>query len=125
MQNPAQFISCDVCGAEDPRFVLDSSRLDGPLVECKRCGLRYVGQRRSGLAFGSESAELTTAKVRAANTGFRSLPVEEEQRLARMNAQWRLDLIRRLKPRGKLLEAGCARGDFLEAAGRYFEVYGV
>jgi 2-polyprenyl-3-methyl-5-hydroxy-6-metoxy-1,4-benzoquinol methylase len=119
------YIPCDLCGAEDPRFILESSRLDGPLVECPECGFRYVGKRRSGLTFGKESAEATTAKVRAANANFRYMRLEEEHRLARLNAKWRLELIRNIKPSGKLLEVGCARGDFLRAARESFDACGV
>jgi 2-polyprenyl-3-methyl-5-hydroxy-6-metoxy-1,4-benzoquinol methylase len=119
------FCRCDLCGAEDPRVVLESRRLDGPLVKCERCGLNYVGRRRSGLAFGSQAAEAATAKIRAANSGFRHLRLEEEHRLALLNAKWRLELIRRVKPSGKLLEAGCARGDFLQVARTHFDSYGV
>ena len=125
MKEPAQFLPCDLCGAENPRFVLESSRLDGPLVRCGRCGLQYVGRRTSGLAFGKQAAETATAKIRVANTGFRNLRLEEEHRLASLNAKWRLELIRRVKPSGKLLEAGCARGDFLQVARVHFDSYGI
>ncbi len=116
---------CDVCGAENPRFVLESRGLDGPLVRCIQCGFRYVGTRRSALTFGQASAEETAAKVRAANVQFRHLRLEEEHRLALLNAKWRLDLIRKIKPSGKLLEVGCARGDFLRVARESFDVSGV
>lgn len=56
---------------------------------------------------------------------FRCLRLEEEQRLALLNAGWRLELIRKIRPAGKLLEIGCARGDFLRVARESFEVYGV
>jgi 2-polyprenyl-3-methyl-5-hydroxy-6-metoxy-1,4-benzoquinol methylase len=118
-------IPCDLCGAANPRFVLNSGGLDGPLVECVNCGLRYVGTRRSALTFGSEASEETAAKVRAANQNLRYLRLEEEQRLALLNARWRVDLIRQVKPSGKLLEIGCARGDFLQIARESFDVYGV
>jgi 2-polyprenyl-3-methyl-5-hydroxy-6-metoxy-1,4-benzoquinol methylase len=121
----ADYISCDVCGAGNPRFVLNSSSLDGPLVECLTCGFRYVGTRRSALTFGQQAVHETVANVRAANKDFRYLRLEEERRLAVLNARWRLDLIRQLKPSGKLLEVGCARGDFLSVAGEYFDVSGV
>src|SRR5207247_3917666 len=125
MENSKPYVSCDVCGAEKPRFVLESNGLDGPLVECTRCGFRYVGKRRSDLTFGREQAESTTVRVRNANRCFRSLPLDEERRLARLNAKWRLALIRKGTPSGKLLEAGCARGDFLSIAREWFDAYGV
>ena len=120
-----RYIPCDLCGADEPRLILISPGLDGPLVECGQCGLRYVGKRRSALTFGRDSAEATTANVRAANTQFRYLRLEEEHRLAVLNAKWRLNLIRNVKASGKLLEAGCARGDFLKVASEHFRVWGV
>ncbi len=122
---PARYIPCDLCGQTDPRFVLDCRTLDGPLVQCVSCGLHYVGLRRSVLHFGKEGAGETTARVKLANTRFRHLRLEEERRLALLNAKWRLELIRDFKPSGKLLEIGCARGDFLEVAGEWFETSGV
>jgi 2-polyprenyl-3-methyl-5-hydroxy-6-metoxy-1,4-benzoquinol methylase len=105
--------------------VSEPSRLDGPLVECRKCGFRYVGQRKAGLTFGNEPPEITTARVRAANTQFRYLRLEEEHRLAVLNARWRLELIRTVTPSGRLLEVGCARGDFLRVARDYFDACGV
>ena len=118
-------IPCDLCGADNPRFTLKSSQLDGPLVECRQCGLRYVGTRESRLAFGGDGAAEVLQRVRSANAGLRNLVFEEEQRLAVLNARWRLDLIRQLRSSGRLLEVGCARGDFLRAAAGSFEVFGV
>jgi 2-polyprenyl-3-methyl-5-hydroxy-6-metoxy-1,4-benzoquinol methylase len=119
------YIPCDLCGSENPRFLLESRGLDGPLVECARCGFRYVGTRRSALTFGNERPEETEKKIRAANTQFKHLRLEEEHRLALMNAHWRLELIRQLRPSGKLLEIGCARGDFLSVACEVFDACGV
>ncbi len=119
------YLPCDICGAEDPRFLLESPGLDGPLVACVTCGFRYVGARRSSLTFGGHAARETAKNVRAANASFRYLRQEEEHRLAVLNARWRLDLIRRVRSSGKLLEVGCARGDFLRVAREAFDVYGV
>src|SRR6185503_17935140 len=112
-------------GTPNPRFILNSRGLDGPLVECVSCGFRYVGTRSSTLVFGKHTAEETAAKVRAANQNFRYLRLEEEHRLALLNARWRLDLIRKIRPSGKLLEVGCARGDFLSVAREWFDASGV
>ena len=119
------YIPCDLCGTANPRFILNSRGLDGPLVQCVNCRFRYVGTRSSALVFGKHTSEETAANVRAANQNFRYLRLEEEHRLALLNARWRLDLIRRLKPSGRLLEIGCARGDFLQVAREWFDVCGV
>ena len=118
-------IACDLCGSSNPAFVLESARLDGPLVRCRSCGFYYVGERRSNLAFGSDSAVATTERIREANRDFKNLDLSEERRLARLNAKARLDLIRQYLPEGKLIEVGCARGDFLSAAKGHFSVVGV
>src|SRR5262245_42511109 len=117
---------CDLCGSENLAPVLESPRLDGPLVRCRRCGFYYVGARRSNLAFGSDAAAATTTeRIRDANRDLRNLSLDEEHRLAEMNAKSRLDLIRQYCTSGKLLEVGCARGDFLRVAREYFAVLGV
>jgi len=77
------------------------------------------------MTFGTLPPEETTAKVREANQRFRYLRLEEEHRLALLNAKWRLGLIRNRRPDGKLLEVGCARGDFLHVAREFFDVRGV
>src|SRR5688572_19790453 len=118
-------IPCDLCGSRDPVLVLESPRLDGPLVRCINCGLYYVGERRSNLAFGSDSAADTTQRIRDANRDLQGIDLDEERRLAGLNARTRLDLIRSYRPSGRLLEVGCARGDFLFLARNYFSAAGV
>jgi len=119
------YAPCDLCGNANPQFVLQSPGLDGPLVQCRKCGFRYVGKRKSALVFGQAGPEQTAENVRAANRQFRNLRLEEEHRLAMLNSKWRLELIRKFKRTGKLLEIGCARGDFLSAARDTFEASGV
>ena len=118
-------LACDLCGRNDSRLVLRSHRLDGPLVQCRNCGLQYIGERQSELTFGPGGEQETAKRVRAANADFRHLRLEEERRLALLNGSWRLGLIRELRSSGKLLEVGCARGDFLSVARDSFDVYGV
>jgi len=118
-------IPCDLCGSDKAQLVLESTNLDGPLVECEFCGLHYVGSRRSALTFGVDAPEDVVDRVRQANVGFQNLRLEEERRLALLNARWRLDLIRQYKASGRLLEVGCARGDFLSVARQTFDVFGV
>lgn len=122
-------IPCGLCGNTHPNVVLEPARLDGPLVECRSCGFRYVGRRRSQLTFGSgpgsEKPGDVVERVRRANSDFRHIPLAEEQRLAALNARWRVDLIRPFCGSGRLLEVGCARGDFLRVAREHFAVFGV
>src|SRR2546430_14286136 len=98
MENSKPYVACDVCGAEKPRFVLESKGLDGPLVECTDCGFRYVGNRKSDLTFGRESAETTTARGRDANCCFCSLPMDEQCRLGRFHAKRRPGPSREFQP---------------------------
>jgi len=118
-------IACDLCGANNPVNVLESPGLDGPLVRCSQCSLYYVASRRSQLTFGSGSAADVADRVRRANQGFQNLGLEEEHRLSLLNARWRLDLIRKYCGSGRLLEVGCARGDFLQVAKNFYDVQGV
>jgi len=119
--------SCDLCGSDNPDTILESPQLDGPLVQCRTCGLIYVGWRRSQLTFGSGGGDASDVaeRVQAANSGIRNLRLEEEHRLGILNARWRLDLIRQFRSSGRLLEVGCARGDFLSVAREVFDVAGV
>jgi len=94
-------------------------------VRCRQCGLYYVGERRSALAYGSDNSAEVVERVRDANRGLRNLPLDEEHRLAQLNAKSRLQIIRQYRPSGKLLEVGCARGDFLRVAREYFTAFGV
>jgi 2-polyprenyl-3-methyl-5-hydroxy-6-metoxy-1,4-benzoquinol methylase len=119
-------IVCDLCGSDQSQPVLHSHNLDGPLLRCTACGLYYVTSRHSQLTFGgSASPDEVTARLHEANRGFQHLRLEEEHRLALLNARWRLDIIRQFCPSGRLLEVGCARGDFLKVAREKFEVCGV
>ena len=118
-------IPCDLCGAGNPTPVLESPRLDGPLVRCRKCGFYYTGHRRSALTFGEAPADVVVQRVREANQNLRSIALDEEHRLAELTARARVSLIRRFQSSGRLMEVGCARGDFLRVAREHFTVKGV
>lgn len=117
--------SCDLCGSAERSSLPGSDRIDGPLFECSQCGLRYVGGWTRGPAWAAPSEAETVRIVRETIERFPNLERSEEERLNVLNARWRLNLIRRYRGSGRLLEVGCGRGDFLKAAREWFEVSGV
>ena len=122
---PQDALPCDLCGSTDLRSLLRAPRLAGPLVECRRCGFRFVARSSSTLAFGGGASAATVERIREANASFEPLPRDEERRLNELNAAWRLEHVTRFRSSGRLLEVGCARGDFLRVARSSFEVCGV
>ncbi len=118
---------CDLCGADDPGPVLESPRLDGPLVRCRRCGLLYVGRRRSDFTF-VERDDVRNAALhdRVAALGIVRQDVEEAEAPLRVQAdRARLALLREHTAGGTLLDVGCSTGSFLQVAATAFTVTGV
>jgi 2-polyprenyl-3-methyl-5-hydroxy-6-metoxy-1,4-benzoquinol methylase len=111
---------CDLCHARDPAHVLDSPRLDGPLVRCRNCGLVYVGARRSDFTFAAGADENRSHALadRVAQLNLVDHAVEDAERPLRIKAdQERLERLRRHAPSGtRLLDVGAATGTFLTAA---------
>ncbi|MGI8903793.1 MAG: class I SAM-dependent methyltransferase [Solirubrobacteraceae bacterium] len=118
---------CDLCGAADPRPLLDSPRLDGPLVRCRRCRLVYVGRRRADFTFAATDAGRSRALAgRVAELGLVRQGIEEAERPLRIEAdRERLARLRGHAARGRLLDVGCATGTFLQVAGEAFDAAGV
>jgi SAM-dependent methyltransferase len=124
---PVSYALCEVCGAADPRLILRSQRLDGPLVRCRACGLVYVGERQHDFTFDVASPDRTNALgVRVTELGIVDAAVEERERELRLQAdRERLERLRRHVPAGRLLDVGSALGTFLEVAEGSFEAEGV
>jgi SAM-dependent methyltransferase len=116
---------CDLCGSRAALPVLTAPGLDGPLVRCGSCGLCYIPSPGVPPPFAAPKAEARDRLVRDTIRRYPNLARAEEERLNLLNARWRLDLIRRHRDGGRLLEVGCGRGDFLKAASESFEVWGV
>ena len=99
-------VACPLCGADDdrPRF----EKAGWSIVECRRCGLVYVNPRPdrpdriyTGAYFEDERYYASyQASRHAYRIGFRT----------------KLRTLRRLGLAGRLLDVGCAFGDFMDEA---------
>lgn len=118
---------CDLCGGTQAVDVLESTRLEGPLVKCLACGLYYVDrgdkQVRTSAATQERASELVD---RALELDIVRPEVEEAEGPWRTQASGdRLARVLRHVQAGRLLDVGCATGSFLTAAGRSFDAEGV
>ena len=121
-------VSCEIDGSNDASFILQSPMSDGPLVRCRKCGLFYISPRINDYAFRDFVHEDRDTRnetlVAAAEIAFPDASVEVND-VRRRTFQQRLQRILVWRRSGSLLDVGCERGFFLEAARRHFEVYGV
>lgn len=108
-------------------MLLESPRLDGPLVRCRRCGLVYVGAREADFAFSEFDPVRSSALARrVTELGIVRPEVEEAEQAWRFEAeQRRLHRVRSYVVRGSLLDVGCSVGTFLTVAGQAFTATGV
>jgi SAM-dependent methyltransferase len=121
------YAPCDLCSGHEARLLLESQRLDGPLVQCKRCDLVYVGRRQDDFTFSDVDRGRSAAlAARVAELGIVSPDVEEAERPWRIQAdRERLARLRQHIPGGTLLDVGCATGTFVEVASAAFDAWGV
>lgn len=112
------FAPCDLCGAADPALLLESPRLDGPLVRCPQCGLVYVGRRGRDFTFADADRDTSDDLSRRVDAlGLVDREVEDaEEPWRRRTAQHRVARLRRHVAAGALLDVGCAGWDVLRAA---------
>ena len=112
-------MTCDLCGSSDPIHLLDSPRLDGPLVRCRRCGLVYVGQRGGDFTFadGADADRSMALADRVAALGIVDHAVEDAEFPHRQDAdRERVRRLRQYASGGTLLDVGAATGALLEVA---------
>jgi 2-polyprenyl-3-methyl-5-hydroxy-6-metoxy-1,4-benzoquinol methylase len=119
--------ACDLCGTEDPELLLQSGKLDGPLVRCRSCMLVYVGRRESDFTFRGSDVERSRAlATRVAELEIVQPAVDEAEHAWRVETEReRLARLRAALPAGTLLDVGCSTGTFLTVARSVFEVTGV
>jgi 2-polyprenyl-3-methyl-5-hydroxy-6-metoxy-1,4-benzoquinol methylase len=108
-------------------LLLQSPRLDGPLVRCRRCGLVYVGARQANFAFsGFDPGRSGALARRVSELQIVRPEVEEAEQAWRLEAeQHRLDRVRSYVAHGSLLDVGCSVGTFLSVARQAFAATGV
>ena len=124
----ASYLPCDLCGCLDAEFFLESDRLDGPLVRCRNCGLVYVGVRQEDFTFASADEEKSRRlKERVYALGLVDDEVEaHEAPVRRALFAHRLGWLQNFIASGRLLEVGCAEGEFLVLArSAGFDVVGI
>jgi 2-polyprenyl-3-methyl-5-hydroxy-6-metoxy-1,4-benzoquinol methylase len=122
------YAPCDLCGSLAPTPLLESSRLDGPLVRCRQCGLVYVGRRARDFTFAGADRDTSDDLARRVDSlALVDRDVEDaEEPWRRRTAELRVARLRRHITAGELLDVGCAGGDFLQAAADAgFDVEGV
>ncbi len=112
-------VRCQLCGADKPReLMVDRVRRQGRtyhfhVARCRECGFVYVTPRGEGAIFGNVAggaarADAATANRRVYEKGLRELRAGG------------------LPAGGRILDVGCARGDFLAfAADAGYDVVGV
>jgi len=116
--------SCPLCRGDNPVVVLCSPRLDGPLLRCSNCQLHFVVPVVKGKA--SVVEEMDRLATRATELELVETKVEEAERPWRETmARERLDDLRRFIDRGRLLEVGCSKGEFIGVASEFFATCGV
>lgn len=111
--------ACNACGAHEPR---ERFERDGfHIVECRSCGLVYVGEDPAAIDFDAlyDERYYTGGQDGVFADYLGQAPAR------RAAARRRLFGLRRLKRHGRLLDVGCAAGFFLVEAKAHFQVRGV
>jgi 2-polyprenyl-3-methyl-5-hydroxy-6-metoxy-1,4-benzoquinol methylase len=102
--------------------VLDSPRLDGPLVRCTSCGLHYVGRRTNDFTFTTADSGRSQALAdRVAELELVRHEIEDAERPHRLAAdRARLTRLTRYASGPRLLDVGAATGTFLQTVAPAF-----
>jgi 2-polyprenyl-3-methyl-5-hydroxy-6-metoxy-1,4-benzoquinol methylase len=122
-------VSCNLCGADDYKVLCTPKTTDGPVVQCRACGLVYVNPRLKGYLFDGPDSSEWLEEYQALVEKFHMISpdqAEDSERTKRQCFRDRLRRIRAMKGDGRLLDVGCATGIFLDMArAQGFQVFGV
>jgi glycosyltransferase involved in cell wall biosynthesis/SAM-dependent methyltransferase len=108
---------CIVCGARE--FIPFGQRTDGVhVLQCTRCGHGIVEQFQENVQslYGDDYFSGPPDSV----TGYQEYAETAEHSIA-----WAPSLLRILKPRGRVLDIGCANGLALQLLGEGYECFGI
>ena len=108
---------CIVCGARE--FIPFGQRTDGVhVLQCARCGHGIVEQFQ-------ENVESLYADEYFSAPPDSAIGYQEYAQNAEQGTAWAAPLLRILKPRGKVLDIGCANGLALQLLGKGYECFGI
>ncbi len=108
---------CIVCGARE--FVPFGQRTDGiHVLQCARCGHGIVEQFQ-------ENVQSLYADDYFSAAPDSAIGYEEYAQTAEHAIAWAPSLLRILKPRGKVLDVGCANGLALQLLGEGYDCFGI
>lgn len=108
-------VKCFLCNIDDADFFIEDEGYKA--VKCRRCGLIYVNPRPE---FDALKARYRDGSLIEADKHISA--IEEKTLKAKLDLQ----LIRKWKKSGRILEVGCAEGSFLAEANKLgYEPHGI
>jgi SAM-dependent methyltransferase len=130
-----EYVNCNLCGIDDTQVLFRKkdkfgiSQDEFHIVECRRCGLRYVNPRPTPEEMGKfypknyswketlEADSLPTRSIRGLEKGYRyHLLKSETSKASKLTG----------RKAGRVLDIGCGTGDRLDVwRGMGFDTYGV
>jgi len=116
-QMPVHEVPCPACGGSRSDEVM--VRNGFPIVRCQSCQCVFVRNRPI------ENCLVGIYERFPQLSSGREGQLTDDPMEGRTEAEYRLRHLREFATSGRLLDIGCGRGDFLLAASRDFDVYGV
>ncbi|MGC2780189.1 MAG: class I SAM-dependent methyltransferase, partial [Bradyrhizobium sp.] len=118
LQQTDRHAPCPACGETTPqRFLYAKNGCD--ILQCERCGL---GRAETS---GFDPATYYTGDYFTGQHADGYADYLGAEPVLRREFAHTVDFIRSFRPKGRLLELGCAYGFFLQEAKRHFDVFGI